>query len=487
MTVTVTNPGYQSNNTGDVVTLDISATGSDLSYSAVGLPEPLTINSSTGAITGTLTATGTQSTVTVTATSGDGGGSGTATFLWSVSSAVSLFNAIAFGAAGNGTGDDSGAINLAITAASASPGGGIAYVPPGTYQIQNQITVAAGTHLLIDGTIECDSGLETGFAMLHVAGGGVLIEGQGTLNGQSVAATQGISVATSHNNMTIRGITITNMADFPFNIVEFNNVVVEDLTISSCGAPAEFVGPSTSCWARNLYITDSGDSGFAFWNGVTYGGITNSTITGSSGVGIVIFQTEDNPSPCNEIVISNNIVQGSGGAGISVENTTTSNTFRGRHGRILISNNITTENSAGILVESVLNCTVIGNQSYSDAGYGILVYATLSIGSSPAAVYSVQGLQIVGNLIYAPTGDGAIGVSIQATDSTATSYQITVLSNSVNGTTSNELEYGIQVISNALDNLMVSGNAFYYATNAGSVPAGGTGIFLSGNNSNPTQ
>ncbi|MFJ9460717.1 putative Ig domain-containing protein [Kitasatospora sp. NPDC101447] len=85
-TVTVTNPGNQSTAQGSSASLQIhatdSATGQTLSYGASGLPAGLSINASTGLITGTATTAG-SSTVTVTATDGTGA-SGSTTFGWTV-------------------------------------------------------------------------------------------------------------------------------------------------------------------------------------------------------------------------------------------------------------------------------------------------------------------------------------------------------------------------------------------------------------------
>jgi O-glycosyl hydrolase len=86
-TVTVTNPGNQTGTVGTAESVQIhaadSGTGQTLTYGATGLPAGLSINSSTGLISGTPTAAATF-TVTVTATDGTGA-SGSATFTWTIS------------------------------------------------------------------------------------------------------------------------------------------------------------------------------------------------------------------------------------------------------------------------------------------------------------------------------------------------------------------------------------------------------------------
>jgi len=85
-TVTVTNPGNQSGTVGTAVSLQIhatdSASGQTLAYSATGLPAGLSINSSTGLISGTPTAAATSG-VTVTARDTTGS-TGSASFTWTI-------------------------------------------------------------------------------------------------------------------------------------------------------------------------------------------------------------------------------------------------------------------------------------------------------------------------------------------------------------------------------------------------------------------
>jgi hypothetical protein len=87
-TVTVTNPGSQTSTVGTAASLQITATdsasGQTLTYSATGLPAGLSINSSSGLISGTPSAAGTDS-VTVTAKDTTGA-SGSASFTWTISS-----------------------------------------------------------------------------------------------------------------------------------------------------------------------------------------------------------------------------------------------------------------------------------------------------------------------------------------------------------------------------------------------------------------
>ena len=90
-TVTVTNPGNQTGTVGTAVSLQISASdsasGQTLTYSATGLPAGLSINSSTGLITGTPTTAATNST-TVTAKDTTGA-TGSASFTWTINPASS--------------------------------------------------------------------------------------------------------------------------------------------------------------------------------------------------------------------------------------------------------------------------------------------------------------------------------------------------------------------------------------------------------------
>ena len=85
---TLTAPGNQTNGIGDVVSLQLTASdpdGDPLTFQATGLPAALTLNTSTGRITGTLTANRGTYSVTVSVT--DGVVVASRTFTWTVTAA----------------------------------------------------------------------------------------------------------------------------------------------------------------------------------------------------------------------------------------------------------------------------------------------------------------------------------------------------------------------------------------------------------------
>jgi putative Ig domain-containing protein/trypsin-like peptidase len=171
-TVTVTNPGSQSATVGTAVSVQIHATdsqsGQTLTYSATGLPAGLSINASTGLISGTPT---TAQTTTVTVTARDTtGATGTASFGWTVNpsgggscSGQKLANP-GFESTGGWTAS-SGVISSATSGEPAHGGTKIAWMDgygrTHTDTLSQSVTIPAGCHATLTFYLHIDTA-ETG-------------------------------------------------------------------------------------------------------------------------------------------------------------------------------------------------------------------------------------------------------------------------------------------------------------------------------------
>jgi hypothetical protein len=136
--VTVTNPGNQTGTVGTPVSLQIKATdstaGQTLTYGATGLPAGLSINSSTGLISGTPTTAGTSS-VTVTATDTTGA-SGSASFTWTIGTTNGLSCHVTY-TPNQWQGGFTASITIANTGTSAINGWTLTFTFPGDQKITN--------------------------------------------------------------------------------------------------------------------------------------------------------------------------------------------------------------------------------------------------------------------------------------------------------------------------------------------------------------
>ncbi len=130
-TVTVTGPGNQTSTVGTAASVQVSASdsasGQTLTYSATGLPAGLSINSSSGLISGTPTTAGT-STVTVTATDTTGA-SGSTSFTWTVNSTTA--NKVTVTSPGNQTGTVGTAASVQVSASDSASGQTLTYSATG--------------------------------------------------------------------------------------------------------------------------------------------------------------------------------------------------------------------------------------------------------------------------------------------------------------------------------------------------------------------
>jgi hypothetical protein len=185
---------------------------------------------------------------------------------------AALFNAMSYGATGNGTTDDTAAIQSALTAAG-NNGGGVVYLPAGNYHLTNTLAVPGGVELR--GTYELRhsswggaDGIEKG-AILQVYGG------QGTTSGPpavALAANSGLRGMTfNYNNQTYN-------VQYPPTIQgQGANVYVIGVL---CAEPWNYVDLDTyTCANHFLYMVD----GWALNTWVHAGNGSSGTIADTHG------------------------------------------------------------------------------------------------------------------------------------------------------------------------------------------------------------
>nr|BFE58799.1 hypothetical protein GCM10020063_033250 [Dactylosporangium thailandense] len=197
-TVTVSNPGAQTATVGTAKSLQITATdsasGQTLTYSATGLPAGLSINASTGLISGTpTTAQTTTSTVTARDTTG---ATGSASFTWTVSgggggscSGQKLTNP-GFESGATGWTGTTGAIGQWSSQGQAAHGGTysawlLGYGSTHTESISQSVTIPAGCSATLTFWVHVDSAettTTTAYDKLTVTAGSTTLATLSNLN-----------------------------------------------------------------------------------------------------------------------------------------------------------------------------------------------------------------------------------------------------------------------------------------------------------------
>jgi kumamolisin len=195
-TVTVTNPGNQSTALNTSVSLTVHGTdsaGAALTYSASGLPTGLSINSSTGVISGTASAAGTFS-ATVSA-SDSTGATGSASFTWTVSSGSSSCTGQKLGNPGFESGNTIWSASTGVIGQNASQGeathGGTwnawldGYGTTHTDTVTQSVAIPAGCHATLSFYLHIDTAettTSTAYDKLTVKAGSTTLATYSNLN-----------------------------------------------------------------------------------------------------------------------------------------------------------------------------------------------------------------------------------------------------------------------------------------------------------------
>jgi hypothetical protein len=274
---------------------------------------------------------------------------------------------------GDGITDDTQAVQNLLDA-----GGNISLAK--TYLVSAPLLVGSNTVITLNGKILLKPGfspsnlqLGTGifreqWGILQIKNGSsnVVIQGSGTIDGNKAAQNANLCCVggvvaggplmgdyqANISNVTVRGLTIQNIPQWPVSIDGTNGVVLDSLIIKNGGNSVQFAHGTTNGKASNLNISGINDIGFAFYNKVSASSIVNSCITQTRGCGISVisdnpYNIDDNGGQNHDILIQNNL---------SYAN----------HGGIDTFNNFPDQPNNGSQYRRSYNVAVVGNRTFQN-------------------------------------------------------------------------------------------------------------------------
>ena len=341
-----------------------------------------------------------------------------------------------YGAAGNGSSNDTSAINSALAAA----GQGICLLPAGTYLVNATasgtygIDLPSGATLLMapGASLQCITQTTRGdYKVVRIAGAGSAVVG-GTIYGDRVARNlpnfndgvgtdfengQGIAINGSGGgtgNIVLGVTSRDNACDGIYMYNGVNGVTVQDCTFDNNRRQGISIVYGTNVLIKNCSFTNTNGQDPAFGidlepsgsgQVVSYVQVLGCSFTANQGGG---FGGGSSNASVNNITVSGSTFTGNGGHNYGVGGIA----FNDGASNCVISNNTITGSLAGgeeggILLEGISNFQVTGNIVKNNAGFGITLASapgsscsgnTLS-GNSLGAIYSDGSASIGGNTI----------------------------------------------------------------------------------------
>lgn len=310
-----------------------------------------------------------------------------------------VFHATAYGAAGDGTTDDTSAINAAITAASAA-GGGIVHLPTGVYKLSAGLALPGNVHLR-------GAGRNFSRIILTASAIGPAVGA----SGQQFVTISDLWVDLATNSSTSNGIAFT--PDALGNVCQY-------CVVDSC----RVTGHSN---IHAYMIWNQAGSHIKILNCFVDGG---STTFGDSG------QTGIESQGGTDVLISGCTVQNIGSVGIDISNDG-GTTYPGLSGVRALGNwvsgcgrGISVASSSGVGgTKATTDVTVANNQIFASYLVGISVQQQ---GAAP-----MTGVKIQGNTIDGVTSQGggnfAVGILLWVSENTASPS--TLAGNEISGNT----------------------------------------------------
>lgn len=249
-------------------------------------------------------------------------------FTLSTAASSSVSNAVV-------THDDTVAVQSAINAAAGVAPciiGGAGY----TFVLSSSLSIPSNSHLILDGTLSMVSGAASTINGVINLGSssGICIEGCGVIDGNgqnqppNTAGGQGAIIAGNvgdysgpgASKVQIRGITIQNVLNWPWNIVASSDVVIDSVRVENCGNSANFSAGCVDCWCYACRMnTITNDMGFTVYGNSQRCGFVGCRASNVHDIGFNVFSDQYSPGACHHISFSNCIATACGACGFGAE------------------------------------------------------------------------------------------------------------------------------------------------------------------------
>ena len=313
-----------------------------------------------------------------------------------------------FGATGNGSTDDSGAIQNATNAAASA--GKALFFPAGTYRLLNYVTLPSnaewfgeiGSIIYLDPNMTLGASIGGAARALYANTASNIKISTLIFNSSSTGLTKSVSIALNAvTNLKIEDCVFQNFGNSTYyaqGLIIFgsNQVwILNSKFYNNSGDGCALSSATTNYFVSDCEFSNNGDWGLALVIACNNGSVTNnlflnnaSTATGvdrcsyvsftnntmnTNEHGVRVTQFAVTTDKSSHITIIGNNITNVGVAGISIESTNPT------YGQItIVGNSIEGSSNQGIRIYDSVEGTIVGNTIYSCAAEGILFDAQTS-------------------------------------------------------------------------------------------------------------
>jgi hypothetical protein len=327
----------------------------------------------------------------------------------------------------DGTADDTSALQSMIHAASLNGAPAVIPASPNGCRVTAPLEVCSNTTVLQRGLLRAKttwSASSGAYGLYNIADGAtdVRIEGGGIIDGQSVSAASGItaggatlgdypSSTPNAQRVTVHGMTIKNMGQWPIRIDGTDNLRIDGVTIKDSHYGIEIGHDTKNAALVNLRVSGIEGSCISLYRGVTESTVSNSLVSDCDSIGIHVFADRPSGYPVAHananVTVDGNIVRESQ-AGIVVGSAASTAVATGVN---ISANQVHHNRTYGIGVVPCDNCQITSNMTHHNGNASASYQPGILVANS-------RQVKVAANTIYNEGQGTTTGLGIAVIEST---------------------------------------------------------------------